>query len=712
MADWLGLDGWIVNFGLFRTLRMHWLCLTAGLLALVVRLPHLAWGLPDIEEEALPMKKGFEMWGWDGQGLSLDPQTAGWPSFSFYVHLALQKLHYGVGRLFGRYENRYDYWLDFQLEPTELAVLSRLLSAILGAAIVALAVELTRRSLNWRAAIFTGALLVVSPLAVQYSQMITPDILVMFFSALATWCLIQLEAQGRRRDYVLAAVFAGLGAASKYTPVLLTLPLYALHLKRMHLEGRSLRWLGWNDARLVLAASCALLAFCAASPYTFADLDVLRRDFSYQAMHLSRGHFGQEGNFGPWVYLTGVLAPALGWPALGLGVLGLIAIARRRAALLAVFLAFYLGLGFLSTHFDRYLLPALLPLACGVGFCVEAALGRMPRRWRPVAAVLAFCALIALPARGVLRYHTQLAGPSTQWLAKQYILENVPNEGTSLAIENYTVFLPFQQLEEWQQQPVFKALSESQRERFLAQKFYDYLIIPMYSSRTEYSGFYYDLRHYVATDWILTSQSVRGRYERSPELFPEQVRFYADLTRYCELAIRFEPRLGQRGPVIGMYRFRPGAIEELVRERGSLSVDSWRPYAEQLHAPHFFSFIDLLALHALKKRSLDTAQLYYSMELATCPNEEKARVTGKLAFIATLLADWENSKRLYRQVLQFDPQDHVAHGNLGLALWRSGELEAARESFRRCIALAPDEAIVAWARARLVELEKEASDSN
>ena len=40
----------------------------AGLLAVVcilVRLPQLGWGLPEIEEEALPMKKAFEMWGWD-----------------------------------------------------------------------------------------------------------------------------------------------------------------------------------------------------------------------------------------------------------------------------------------------------------------------------------------------------------------------------------------------------------------------------------------------------------------------------------------------------------------------------------------------------------------------------------------------------------------------------------------------------------------------
>ncbi len=54
-----------------------------ALLGVAVRLPRLNWGLPDIEEEALPMKKALEMWGWDTLGqayeahddLSLAQQT-------------------------------------------------------------------------------------------------------------------------------------------------------------------------------------------------------------------------------------------------------------------------------------------------------------------------------------------------------------------------------------------------------------------------------------------------------------------------------------------------------------------------------------------------------------------------------------------------------------------------------------------------------------
>ncbi len=70
--------------------------LVAGLtvLAIAVRLPNLDWGLPHIEEEAFPLKKAFAMWGWADGRVQLDPETAGWPSLSFYVHLLMQQAHF------------------------------------------------------------------------------------------------------------------------------------------------------------------------------------------------------------------------------------------------------------------------------------------------------------------------------------------------------------------------------------------------------------------------------------------------------------------------------------------------------------------------------------------------------------------------------------------------------------------------------------------
>jgi hypothetical protein len=94
----------------------------------VLRIIHLNWGLPDIEEEAFPMKKAFEMWDWDNGKINLDPETAGWPSLSFYINFLLQLFHYAIGHLFGEFENRYDYFVAFKLDPTQVTLISRGLS--------------------------------------------------------------------------------------------------------------------------------------------------------------------------------------------------------------------------------------------------------------------------------------------------------------------------------------------------------------------------------------------------------------------------------------------------------------------------------------------------------------------------------------------------------------------------------------------------------
>ncbi len=112
----------------------HALALAA--LAVLVRVPHLAWGLPDLDEEALPMKKALEMWGWARGALDLDPRTAGWPSLSFYVHLVLQHLHYWIGRAAGAFTDRNDYFVAAWLDRGTLLLVARGLSVAAAAGVV------------------------------------------------------------------------------------------------------------------------------------------------------------------------------------------------------------------------------------------------------------------------------------------------------------------------------------------------------------------------------------------------------------------------------------------------------------------------------------------------------------------------------------------------------------------------------------------------
>ena len=354
-----------------RRFSIHLLILLAVITcASTARFANLGWGLPSVEEEALPTKVAITMWGFDDGTPNLDPGTAGWPALSFYVQRGAQQLHYFAGKISGRYDVPLDYYVAWLLDPTDTILLGRVTSVLAGLIVCIIATLLGFAMGGRIGGLGAGLVCALSPLLVRHAQLVEPDALVTLFSALATLWIWRVAREGRLRDYVLVGVWIGLGTAAKYTPALMAVSLYLVHLERRQSEGLDNRTLGLDDRRLGWAALVAFLAFCLASPYTLANLDVLRRDFAYQALHMSSGHFGHEQQgIGYAHYLLEVLPEAVGWAGLVAGCAGLVLAFRSGAAGRAIVwcvVPFFLVLGSLSTHFDRYMLPAILPLSVGV----------------------------------------------------------------------------------------------------------------------------------------------------------------------------------------------------------------------------------------------------------------------------------------------------------------------------------------------------------
>jgi hypothetical protein len=161
---------------------------------------------PGTSDEALPMKKAFEMWGWSRGHVSLDPQTAGWPSLSFYLHLLLQYLQYGVGRLTGAFADRNDYFVAAWPDLAPILPVARGLSMVAAALVIWSGARLAGRLAGWVGTLLTGLLLAFSPLLVEYSLMITPDILVALFASLAITRIVAIQQRGRVSDYAWAAI--------------------------------------------------------------------------------------------------------------------------------------------------------------------------------------------------------------------------------------------------------------------------------------------------------------------------------------------------------------------------------------------------------------------------------------------------------------------------------------------------------------------------
>jgi hypothetical protein len=589
-------------------------------LALLVRLPHLGWGLPEVEEEALPMKQALTMWGWDSGHGTLDPGVAGWPSLSFYLQLTLQHLHYWVGRILGIFANRDDYFVAWWLNNASVLILARLSAALATVGIVWIAFRLARRLAGIEAALMVGGLLVLSPLLIEYSQLVTPDVWVALFSALAVARIVAIQQRGETSDYVWAGIWIGLGISSKYTPVLFLPAFFAAHVLRAPRPGASSiarrklasfvapqPWLG------VLAAGAA---FAVTSPFVLLNLPVLIRDVQHQTMHMTQGHFGVTNRPAAIEYLIGVLAPALGWAGLALSIAGLVWACVRFGgpwlAIAACIVPFYLGLSLLKTQFPRYVLPLLMPLAMGLAGLVAAlrehAIVRPRLRFAAAALALVTLAPVAVSA---WKYHVEKARPSATHLADAMFEKTPALQHAHIASEILALSLPTALTLDAFPAGLLARLTPEQQQRLKAKPVYDVEFIPMYAVQPEMSAFYYDLRHYVAYDYIVISESMRNRYRTDPERFATQLGFYRDLDHYARLVQSYGAAQNARPPDVFVYQMTPDSAAALLRARGPKPLDP--ALLATLAGNDFMVFVEGVARAAYARGDWRMAADYYRL---------------------------------------------------------------------------------------------------
>ena len=606
-------------------------------LALLVRIPNLAWGLPDLDEEALPMKKALDMWGWARGATDFDPRTAGWPSLSFYMHLAWQHLHYAVGRITGAFADRNDFLLSAWIDRGPLLLAARALSVAAAVSIVWVTARVAGRLAGAWAAWLAGGLLAVSPLLVQYSQLVTPDILAALFAALAVDRILAMYERGRWRDALWAGLWIGLGTSSKYTPLLLAPGLFVAQALRPPARRSMLH--AWG------ALAIAAVAFAFTSPYVAFQPVTLMRDVASQSLHMSLGHFGQGTMPSGVFYLVSVLGPGLGWGGLVLALIGLGWAAIRLGGvwwvLVGCVLPYYLGLSVLKAQFPRYVLPLLVPVALGLAGLVAVLRNRftgaagLPRVWSVALAVVALVPAVL----GLIQYHIQQARPDARQLANHYLADSLGKVRPRIVAENLSITLPTSRAIDTLDPELLARLSPAQRNRVTSRATYDVDYLPMYTVQPERAAFYYDLRHFTEYDYVVTSDAVRGRYRADSTRFAAQARFYGDLDRYATLERRFGPGQGAGGPEIRLYHLTPAGMVALRREHGPLDLPAAAAAGAPFHPPDFLTFIEGVARAAMARQDWAGAADYYQLLLEA--GRREGMNPESLASLAHLVAELE-----------------------------------------------------------------------
>jgi hypothetical protein len=252
----------------------------------------------------------------------------------------------------------------------------RVLSALSGAGTAVLVFLMLRRFTRIFGALAGGSLIALAPAFVVHSRFQTVDALATFLLAAslycATWLLPGRNVGEESEDWrqqglkfaLLAGLFAGLSAGTKYTGILAVLALIVAVLTSGRQKKGTLIGVG------VLAA---LLAFIVSTPGVLLDRASFIRDFKFEMLHTSTGHglvFTDAGS-GFWVHFRNLMEGMSPLICL-LAIVGVAFAAFRRQKWMWVLLAFcipyYILIGRAEVLFLRYTFPLYVVLAAGFGW--------------------------------------------------------------------------------------------------------------------------------------------------------------------------------------------------------------------------------------------------------------------------------------------------------------------------------------------------------
>jgi hypothetical protein len=152
-----------------RNTTLYILLVTLAL-ALLLRIYGISWGLPDVFEEATPLREAWKMWGW-GPKSAFDPNPHffNYPSLTIYCQFLGQGALYLGIRLWGAVDSTIDFAALYADDPTLFIVTGRLITALFGVGTVLVLFRLCRKIASPLAACLATILLAISTFHIQKS---------------------------------------------------------------------------------------------------------------------------------------------------------------------------------------------------------------------------------------------------------------------------------------------------------------------------------------------------------------------------------------------------------------------------------------------------------------------------------------------------------------------------------------------------------------
>ena len=292
------------------------------------------------------------------------PNPTGFSNILFGEYAA----YYMTGHLAGLFSSTAVFEQAYRDDPSIFLLLSRLTSALFGAASVIIVYWLGARSNRRVVGLLAALFLAVSFLHVRDSHYGVPDVVTTFFIGLTVLFCILAWQKGQIKYLCSAAASAGFSVATKWSvwPVGIPLLIVAVTFFRQQLRQTATR-----NSRLVL--SLFFVALCLSAGFALGGFQLILKPGTYLEYALREVQAGEAGGFGfwqidtlpGWSFYLKTLLYGLGGFLLISGILGharrgVMAIGRRdlaSAILISFPLSYFLVMGSTQHYFARYALP-------------------------------------------------------------------------------------------------------------------------------------------------------------------------------------------------------------------------------------------------------------------------------------------------------------------------------------------------------------------
>jgi hypothetical protein len=344
-------------------------------IAAAFRLHNIDFGLPSLWDDDEPF---FLMFGLKLiKNETLNPGWFGHPgTTTIYLISLCTAAVYTIGGIVGSWSNAAEFVSAIYARPEIIMVPQRVMIAIPGLISVWLTWRIGQRIHSAAAGLVAAAILALSPLHIELSQLIRTDVQMTMWILWCVYASLPLGDGYRTGSLIWSSLLAGIACATKWPGALILLVPVAFILVLPASWSAKL-------GRIALSLLCSAGALVLVSPYLLLDYRTVLANVMVEGRdrHLSQTSGGLVETLS--TYLFDVMPNALGWPALLLATAGLMVALTSRSPVksaipIAVPTLAFLGLISLqSIMWPRWAVPMLPFLAIAAGIFSAALTERL-----------------------------------------------------------------------------------------------------------------------------------------------------------------------------------------------------------------------------------------------------------------------------------------------------------------------------------------------